>query len=70
MLTAEGREDFLAAAHALDRVLTAGRYVIPVWYSPEARLAFKKQLHYNEDHLPIYGDWAGFQPDVWWWSEE
>ncbi len=70
MLETEDREVFLAAVHALDRVLTAGRYVIPIWYSPEARLAFKKEMHYNADHLPIYGDWAGFLPDVWWWEEQ
>lgn len=70
MLSAEKKEDFLAAVHGLDRVLTAGRYVVPIWYSPESRLAFKKQMHYREDHLPAYGDWAGFLPDVWWWEDD
>ncbi|MBY6152822.1 extracellular solute-binding protein [Vannielia litorea] len=70
MLETEDREVFLAAVHGLDRVLTAGRYVIPIWYSPEARLAFKKEMKYNAEHLPVYGDWAGFLPDVWWWQAE
>jgi len=70
MLAADEREDFLAAVHALDRVLTAGRYVVPIWYSPESRLAYKKQMTFREDAIPAYGDWAGFLPDVWWWEEE
>jgi peptide/nickel transport system substrate-binding protein len=61
-------EDFTAATQALDRILLAGRYVIPVWYSPVSRLAFDKRLHYPET-LPVYGDWPGWQPDVWWYEE-
>jgi peptide/nickel transport system substrate-binding protein len=68
MLTAESQEDYRAAVHALDRVLTSGRYVIPIWYSPVSRIAHVRELHYPE-RLPIYGDWMGFQPDVWWYEE-
>ena len=28
-----------------------------------------RELHYPE-RLPMYGDWIGWQPDVWWWDEE
>ena len=65
MLNADGPENFTAAVRALDRVLTAGRYVIPVSYSPISRLAHTSSLHYPEK-TPIYGDWPGFLPDVWW----
>jgi peptide/nickel transport system substrate-binding protein len=68
LLAATTREEFLAATRALDRVLTAGRYVIPIWYSDRSRIAHRKELRYP-DRLPIYGDWIGFQPDVWWWQE-
>ena len=68
MVTSTGREDFVTATQALDRVLTSGRYVIPFWYSDVSRLAHNKALHYP-DHLPIYGDWLGFLPDVWWYQE-
>lgn len=68
MLTAESREDFVAAVRALDRVLTASRYVIPIWYQPESYIAHKAELKYP-DALPVYGDWIGFQPDVWWVEE-
>lgn len=68
MLTSTDREDFVAAVHALDRILTAGRYVVPIWYSNVSRLAYVKQLHFPQK-LPIYGDWLGFQPDLWWYQE-
>lgn len=68
MLTSADPADFTAAVQALDRVLTTGRYVVPFGYSPVSRLAYSKKLHYPEK-LPLYGDWLGFQPDVWWYQE-
>ena len=68
MLSADDQQDFIAAARALDRILTAGRYVIPFWYSDVSRLAHKRVLKFP-GNLPIYGDWIGFQPDVWWYEE-
>ena len=68
MLSAPSHEDFLAATKALDRVLTTGRYVIPIWHSPISMLAHKKELKFPEK-LPIYGDWIGFLPDVWWMEQ-
>ncbi len=68
LLTAKSQDDFRAAAKALDRVLTSGRYVVPIWHLPESRIAHAKELKYPET-LPMYGDWIGFQPDVWWYEE-
>ncbi len=68
MTGAAGQDDFIAATQALDRILTAGRYVIPVWYAKVGRLAYSRHLHHPEK-LPLYGDWPGFQPDVWWYGE-
>ncbi len=68
MLKAPDLTEFTAATQALDRVLTAGRYVIPIWYSDVSRLAHKKELKYPEK-LPLYGDFIGFQPDTWWYQE-
>ena len=68
LLTSASQDDFLAAARALDRVLISGRYVIPTWYNPVSRIAHVKELRYP-DKLPMYGDWIGFQPDVWWYEE-
>lgn len=68
MVEARSQEDFVAATRALDRILTAGRYVIPIWFSRVSRIAHSKDLHYPE-RLPLYGDWPGFQPEVWWHEE-
>ena len=68
LLTSESQDDFVAAVKALDRVLTAGRYVIPIYQWNISRIAHAKNLHYPED-LPIFGDWPGWQPDVWWYEE-
>lgn len=68
MVAAKDRTEFVAATQALDRVLTTGRYVIPIWYSDISRMAHAKTLHHPEK-LPIYGDWLGFQPEVWWYQE-
>ena len=69
MLDARTPEDFTAAVRALDRVLTAGRYVIPFWYSKVTRIAYDRDLHFPES-LPLYGVWPGFLPDVWWYEAE
>ncbi len=68
MLSSTDRDDFVAATQALDRILTSGRYVIPIWYSRASRIAHAKQLKYPAK-LAIYGDWNGFQPDVWWYED-
>ncbi len=69
ILNSESRDDFIAATRALDRVLTTGRYVIPIYQWNISRIAHVKELKYPEE-LPIYGDWIGWQPNVWWWEEE
>ncbi len=68
LLTSQSHDDFLAAAQALDRTLTAGRYVIPIYQWNVARIAHDATLHYPE-HIPLFGDWPGWQPDVWWFEQ-
>ena len=68
LLTSESQDDFIAAARALDRVLTSGRYVIPIYEWNISRVAHSANLHYPET-LPLFGDWPGWQPDVWWYEE-
>lgn len=65
---APSAEDYQAAVRALDRILTAGRYVIPVSFSRVSRLAHSADLHYPAK-TPLYGDWPGFMPDTWWYEE-
>ncbi|MDA7424319.1 extracellular solute-binding protein [Thalassococcus lentus] len=68
MLTAGTRDEFLSAVKALDRVLTAGRYVIPTYQYNISRIAHTKELKFAEP-LPIYGDWINWQTDTWYWED-
>ncbi len=68
MLASETRQDFVAATRALDRTLTAGRYVIPIWNFDVGRIAHVKELKYAPN-LPIYGDGPQYMPEVWWYQE-
>ncbi|WP_407658895.1 extracellular solute-binding protein [Marivivens aquimaris] len=68
MLTSESQSDFVAAVKAMDRALTAGRYVIPTYQWNISRIAYDANLRYPED-IPIFGDWPGWQPDVWWYED-
>ncbi|UWP93431.1 extracellular solute-binding protein [Aliiroseovarius crassostreae] len=68
MLTSESREDFLAATKALDRVLTASRFVIPLGYDNMSHIAHVKELKFP-DRIQMYGDYLGFQPETWWYEE-
>lgn len=67
MLVSETREDFTAATRALDRVLTAGRYVIPIWSFDVGRIAHIRELKFPET-VPIYGDGPQYMPEVWWYD--
>ncbi|WP_281972021.1 extracellular solute-binding protein [Ruegeria faecimaris] len=68
MLASESHEDFVSATRALDRVLTAGRYVIPIWSFDVGRIAHARELKQPET-LPIYGDGPEYMPQVWWYEE-
>lgn len=69
MLAARDPADFRLAVQALDRALMAGRHVIPLWFADRSRLAHDRRLRFAADRLPVYGDAAGFLPDVWWWQD-
>ena len=65
LLAARALDEFQAAARSLDRVLTAGHYVIPFWFAPTSRIVHDARLRYPA-RLPLYGDWIGWAPEVWW----
>jgi peptide/nickel transport system substrate-binding protein len=69
LLATRDREEFVAATQALDRVLTTGRYVIPFWFSNVSYIAHDALLKHPES-LPVYGDWIGWLPEVWWRSPD
>lgn len=65
VIYAESRAELIAASRALDRVLLAGHYLIPQWYSPNTRLAYWSRLKHPEN-MPPYS--FGF-PTIWWMDE-
>ncbi|UWR24017.1 extracellular solute-binding protein [Sulfitobacter sp. S190] len=67
MLSARDNVDFVAATRALDRILTAGRYVIPFWAYTDGRIAHTREMQ-HPDTLPIYGDGPDWMPGLWWWD--
>ncbi|MDQ0132373.1 microcin C transport system substrate-binding protein [Neorhizobium galegae] len=58
---AQNREDQVAAVKAMDRVLLANHYVVPMFYSGEARIAYWNRITHPQ-RLPEYS--IGF-PETW-----
>jgi microcin C transport system substrate-binding protein len=63
---ARSRVELNTAARALDRVLRAAHYWIPMWYRDEARLAYWDAFS-RPGRQPKLGTGA---PDTWWWDAE
>jgi microcin C transport system substrate-binding protein len=59
---ATSRSDLITAARALDRVLRAGRYWVPMWYKPDHRLALW-DVYGHPSPGPAYDLGA---PSIWW----
>jgi microcin C transport system substrate-binding protein len=62
---AKDRDELIATTRALDRVLLAHHYVVPLFYSKAVKIAYRSTLA-HPDELPYYG--IGF-PDAWWSKE-
>lgn len=66
IVKASTRKDLVTATRALDRVLTHSYYVVPHWYSPSHRVAYKSDLAFSEP--PAY-----YQAESWilgtWWRQ-
>jgi microcin C transport system substrate-binding protein len=61
-----GRDDQVAAVHALDRVLLANQYVIPSYTILSDRIAYWNRFG-HPDPYPKFSE--GF-PTVWWWDAD
>jgi peptide/nickel transport system substrate-binding protein len=61
MLTAERREDFVAAVRALDRVLLSGFYVVPLFHLPDQWIA-----RWTRIGRPATTSLSGYLPETWW----
>ncbi|WP_420391842.1 extracellular solute-binding protein [Acuticoccus sp.] len=66
VILAEDRETLVAATKALDRVLLAHDYVIPLFYTPYDRTVRWDRFGRPEE-IPPY---AAFFPTIWWYDEE
>ncbi|WP_428429774.1 extracellular solute-binding protein [Pararhizobium sp.] len=62
IIFAPDRAELVATTHALDRVLLAHHYLVPMFYSKSVQVAYWSHLTHPAE-LPYYG--MGF-PDVWW----
>jgi microcin C transport system substrate-binding protein len=63
---AKTREDLTFACRALDRVLRAGRYWIPMWYRSDSWVAHW-DVFSRPGTAPKFGTGA---PGTWWWDED
>ncbi len=63
VLAARSREDFVAAARALDRTLISGFYIVPLYYAPEQWIAYYSRLG-RPANTPMFG----VNVDAWWRS--
>ena len=62
---AQTREDLNVACRALDRVLRAGLYWVPMWYRDKSLIAYWDEFD-RPAAVPKYGTGA---PGIWWWNE-
>ncbi len=63
VIAADSRPKLVFAARALDRVIRAGRYWVPQWYSNSHRLAYW-DVFSHPPNLPKYLGVGA--PDLWW----
>ncbi len=61
MLKAQTSDDYLAAVHALDRVLLSGFYVVPLFHAPDLWLARKATIG-RPTTTPLFGT----APETFW----
>ena len=59
IINAENRDELIISAHALDRVLLHGEYLVPNWYIDTHRIAYRDKFNMPET-LPLY-----FEPLSW-----
>lgn len=61
LLRARGRDEFVSAVRALDRVLISGFYVVPLFYLPEQWVA-----RWTSIGRPSVTSLSGYLPETWW----
>jgi len=66
MVGANTRPEFLAACRALERVVSHSHYLLPQWYSPVHRLAYKAWRLQKPDVVPPYFRGETWAMETWW----
>ena len=66
MVGADTRPEFLAACRALERVVSHSHYLLPQWYSPVHRLAYKAWRLQKPDVVPPYFRGETWAMETWW----
>jgi peptide/nickel transport system substrate-binding protein len=61
IIAAVDREDFVAAARSLDRILISGSYIVPLYYAPEQWVAFSSKVA-KPPRDPLFG----VALETWW----
>lgn len=61
VVQAHDKETYIATLKALDRVLRHEFYMIPQWYAPYKRVAYRNKFAHPQTNLKV-----GFQPYTWW----
>ena len=64
IVKAEKRDQLYAATRALDRFLTHSYYVVPHWYNPTHRIAYRKEMRYPKP--PLYYTAESWILSTWW----
>lgn len=62
IIQAKSREDLVNKVRAMDRVLLAGHYVIPMWHYPKWRIAYWNTIAHPENLSPI----SPLIANTWW----
>ena len=61
IVQAHDKETYVASLKALDRVLRHEYYMVPQWYAPYKRVAYRNKFSHPQTDLKV-----GFQPFTWW----
>ena len=61
IISSQDKEEYIAAIRALDRVLLHEHFMIPQWYSPHDRVAYRRGIMGPKTSIPV-----GFNPYIWW----
>jgi microcin C transport system substrate-binding protein len=71
LIQAKDRATLVAATHALDRALIWNHYVVPMWFVPNAWIAYWKRITFKAP-LPGYGvaGSVSAHSPIWWFDDK